>query len=153
VGVPLAYWAKDNQGLHVELAFVDDRGHVRAEFGTEATRMIAGRAADYSPFTALTGSDGRVRIRQGLDDSQSPVLAMGDSETEQRVLLGHWKRQDDGANGSDCRDNWALVFRDPSHGWREYLDIGATTPLGTKHRTGYVEIRASTDRELSLLPK
>jgi hypothetical protein len=151
---PLAYWARDKQGQHVQIAFLDEKGRLRAEFGVEPSQLEGGRPIAYSPFTALIGSDAKVRIRQGLDRSQNPVLAMGDSKTENRLLLGHWETRDVvSANEPDPWDKWSLVFRDPSHGWRDYLDIGATTPLNGKQRTGYAVLRNSLDQQLSEMPR
>jgi len=146
----LAYWTQDWQKQKILIAFVDDKGRSRAEFGTEVRLVDAGRQVVESPFTALIGSDGGIRIREGLDPSQNPVLAMGDSAGENRLLLGHWLRGDVAGNYKDPWDKWSLVFRDPS---REYLDVGATTPVDTKRRTGYIVFRNSLDRQLSEVPK
>lgn len=84
----LAYWTQDWQKQKILIAFVDDKGRSRAEFGTEARLVDAGRQVVESPFTALIGSDGGIRIREGLDPSQNPVLAMGDSAGENRCYSG-----------------------------------------------------------------
>jgi hypothetical protein len=91
-------------------------------------------------------------MQQRLDSSQNPVLVMGDSKTENRLLLGHWLREDVAGDSNDPWDKWSLVFRDPSQGWRDYVDIGVTTPLNTKQRTGYVVLRNSSDRQLQEMP-
>jgi hypothetical protein len=145
---------KDRRGLNTEIAFLDEKGALRARFGLEASQLAGKRPLAYSPFTELIGSDRKVRIRQGLDVSEYPVLAMGDSKSENRVLFGHLDSRDvAGAKAPDPWDRWALVLRDPSHGWRDYVDIGMTTPLGTEQRTGYAVLRNSANRELSMLPK
>lgn len=149
----IAYWGKDRQGLDIEIAFLDQNGALRAKFGTEASQVIGGHPAAYNPFTELIGSDGKVRFLLHLDRSESPVLAMGDSKSEDRLLLGHWRTSDiAGTKEPDSWDKWSLVFKDPSYGWRDYVDIGVTTPLGTQKRTGYAVLRNNADRQLSVQP-
>jgi hypothetical protein len=149
----LSYWGRDKQGLDIEIAFLDEKNARRAKFGIEANQLKAGHPIGYNPFTELVGSDGRDRFLLHLDGSESPILAMGDSKTEDRLLLGHWRASDvAGSREPDSWGNWSLVFKDPSHGWRDYVEIGVTTPLGTEKRTGYAVLRNSKDQQLSLVP-
>src|SRR5215469_4453904 len=149
----IAYWGRDRQGLDIEIAFLDQNGAIRAKFGTEASQVVAGHPAAYNPFTELIGSDGKVRFLLHLDRSESQVLAMGDSKAEDRFLLGHRRASDvAGSKEPDSWGNWSLVFKDPSHGWRDYVEIGVTTPMGTEKRTGYAVVRNSKDQRVSLLP-
>ena len=78
-GNPPAYWGKDRQGVNTEIAFLDEKGAQRVRFGMEASQLSGKRPLAYSPFSELIGSDGKVRLRQRLDVSEYPVLAMGDS--------------------------------------------------------------------------
>ncbi len=152
-GQGLAYWGKDKQGHRISIAFVDEEGRPRAEFGTEASQLSGGQPSAYSPFSALIGSDGKARLRQVLDSAQNPTLAMGDSKSENRLLLGHWDSRNSGGSEADPWDRWSLVFRDPSYGWRDYVEFGVTSPLGKQQRTGYAVLRNSRDQQLSILPK
>lgn len=135
------------------IVFLDDKGRPRAEFGNEGNRLDNGRATDYAPFIALLGSDGKVRLRQGLDTRQYPFLSMGDHQTEARLLLGHSLHGSVSGIPDDPWDNWSLLFRDPSHGWMDYVDIGVTTPLNSRQRTGYLVLRNSASSQLLLEPK
>ena len=149
----VAYWGQDKQGLDIEIAFLDEKGARRAKFGLEASQLKGGLPTAYHPFTELLGSDGGARFMLHLDRSESPTLAMGDSKSEGRLLLGHWRVSDvAGSQEPDSWENWSLVFKDPSHGWRDYVAIGVTTPLGTEKRTGYAVLRNSKDQRVSLLP-
>ena len=136
----LAYWGQDLQRKRILMAFVDEKGGARTEFGTE-TNLYDGRPIHYSPFSALIGSDGGIRMQQRLDNSQEPVLVMGDSKTETRLLLGH---RQGGDLASDPWDRWGLSFRDLSDGWMDFAEIGVTTPMGPKRRTGYLVLRNSS---------
>ena len=148
----LAYWGHDWQRGRILIAFLDEKGRLRTEFGVESQGPFN---ANFAPYTALLGSDGRVRIQQRLDGSQSPVLTMGDAATENRLLLGHWSTSDMPMPGDDRDpwDKWSLVFRDPSHGTQDFVDIGVTIPLNTKLRTGYVVLRDSSEHVLRDLPR
>jgi hypothetical protein len=149
----LAFWGQDAQHQRIVIAFLDEKGKLRAELGNEPSRLEDGRATAFVPFMAMLGSDGKVRLREGLNVQQYPFLAMGDQQTETRVLLGHSLHGSDmGGASDDPWDNWSLLFKDPSQGWRDYVDIGVTTPLGTDRRTGYVLLRNSADRQLSQMP-
>ena len=153
-GRPLAYMGQDRERARVLLAFMDENAKPRAEYGVEAGKIDKGRAFEFNPFMALIGSDGKQRMRLAVDNDQSPILTMGDSKAENRILLGHWRRTDYQDKGTtDPWEVWSLVFRDPSHGWREYVDIGVTTPLNTNQRTGYLDLRNSSDHQVSVLPK
>src|SRR5208282_6671168 len=88
-GSVLAYWGHDWQRGLVLIAFLDEKEQPRAEFGVER-QVASSTAASSSPFTAMIGSDGGIRIQQRLDGSQNPVLMMGDSASENRLMLGHW---------------------------------------------------------------
>jgi hypothetical protein len=151
----LAVWARDAQSGRILISFLNEKGAPLAEFGIEPSQINNGRLSGFTPFTDLIGTDGKIRIQERLDGSDSPVLAMGDGQTEGRMLLGHLHQtdMDDDKNRKDPWDKWSLVFRDPAHGWKDYLDIGATTPLDTKQRTGYVVLRNSLDRRLEQMPK
>lgn len=149
----LAYWGKDKKELRIEITFLDETGAARAKFGVEPNQARGGRLASYSPFAELLGSEGEARLWQGLDGSQNPVVVMSDSKGADRLLLGHWRTSDvAGSKEPDSWGNWSLVFKDPSHGWRDYVEIGVTTPLGTEKRTGYAVLRNSKDQQVSLLP-
>jgi hypothetical protein len=74
----------------------------------EEPNLSDGRAIRYSPFSALIGSDGGIRLQQRLDNSQNPVLVMGDSKTETRLLLGHRLSQDVAGDLKDPWDRWGL---------------------------------------------
>ena len=153
-GNPLAYWGTDMGGFSTEIAFSGKDGRVRARLGVTAGELLAKKPNAYSPYFELIGSDGKVRFAERLDASEYPMLALGDSGSANRLLLGHMVAGDvAGVNAPDPWDRWALVLRDPSRGWREYLDIGVTTTLGSETRTGYVTLRNSKDRELSIIPK
>ncbi len=141
----LAFWGQDLQKQKILIAFVDDKGHARAEFGAEAN-LFDGRTIRYTPFSALIGSDGGIRVQQRLDNSQEPVLLMGDSKTEARLLLGHRLSED---VASDPWDRWGLSFRDFSDGWIDFAEIGVTTPMDTKRRTGYLVLRSSSGQKFS----
>jgi hypothetical protein len=150
----LAYWARDMQSGRILIAFLDETGTPRAEFGIAPGQLDNGKPSGFTPFTALVGSDGKVRLQERLDSTQGPVLAMGDGQTEGRLLLGHFSQNDiDDKDRKDPWDKWSLVFRDSSHGWKEYLDLGATTASDSKERTGYVVLRNSLDRRLEQFPK
>ncbi len=112
-----------------------------------------GRPIRYNPFSALIASDGRIRIQQRLDNSQKPVLVMGDSKTEARLLLGHRVSEDVVSDSADPWDRWGLSFRDISEGWIDFADIGITTPMDTKKRTGYLVLRDSSARKFSAVLK
>ena len=146
----LAYWGHDWQRGRVLITFLDEKGRPRAEFGVESQ---SGFNTNFKPFTTLIGSDGGIRIRQSLDSSQRPVLTMGDAATENRLLLGHWLTTDMPGDDRDPLDKWSLVFRDPSYGSEYSVDIGSTTPLNTKRRTGYVALRDSSGHVLKDFPK
>ncbi|MGB6843299.1 MAG: hypothetical protein WBE09_00260 [Candidatus Acidiferrales bacterium] len=151
-GNPLAYWGNDWQRGRVLMAFLDEKGRSRAEFGVAATRFGVGGGTDFTPFTALLASDGKIRLQAHLDKTQDPVLAMGDSNSEGRLLLGHSSNADTSGEQSDPWDKWSLILRDPSHGWKEYVDLGVTTPLDTKQRTGYLILRNSFNKKSHILP-
>jgi hypothetical protein len=108
--------------------------------------------AAFSPSIELLDSNGKARLYEQLDGSENPVLAMADSNGANRLLLGHWKAQDV-VGEADRWDKWSLVFRDPVYGWRNYVDIGVTTPLGTYTRTGYVVLYNNRDYKFSMEPK
>lgn len=149
-----AYWGQDSPNHRTLIAFLDEEGRPRAGFGTERDQTVDGKTAVYSPFLALVGSDGVNRLQERLDSLQNPTLTMGDSASETRLLLGHWKSSDVAGDDKDLWDKWSLVLRDPSQGgWRDYTDIGATTPTDTKQRTGYLILRSSGGSQLSELPK
>jgi hypothetical protein len=151
---PLAYWGKADQGRSIQIAFLDDQGAIRAKFGVQASQLVTGRPVAFSPFSEFIGSEGKVRLAQRLDGAQNPVLAMGDSKGENRLLLGRWNSQDFVGTGEvDRWEKWSLVFRDSSHGLRDYVDMGVTTLSGTDQRTGYAVLRNSQDRQLSIEPK
>jgi hypothetical protein len=80
------------------------------------------------------------------------MLTMGDAQTENRLALGHLFSSDD-SKAKDTWDKWSLVFRDPSHGWTDYLDLGATTPKDGTQRTGYVLLRNSQGQRIEQLPR
>ena len=150
----VAYWAHDAQSGRILISFLDEKGASRAELGVEPSRFDNGRPSALTPFTALIGADGKIRLQARLNGTQDPVLAMGDSQSEGRMLLGHFSQNDmDDKDHKDPWDKWSLVFRDQSHGRKDYLDIGATTPLDTKLRTGYVVLRNSLDRRLEQMPR
>lgn len=145
----VAYWGQANEGREIQIAFCDEQGKIRAKLGISATQVVGGRPVAFSPFNELNGSDGNVRLQQRLDGSQNPVMTMGDSKSQSRLLLGHWNNDDISGNTEGNRlDKWSLVFRDSSHGWRDYVDIGVTTPLGADERMGYAVFRNSKDRQL-----
>jgi hypothetical protein len=157
-GKTLAYWGEDTGEHKIMLAFVDENAYPQAEFGVEPREMENGRPSAYNPFSILFGRDGIGRMWQGLDITQNPVIAMGDGKSEGRLLLGHRCCTDVAGDTNDPWDNWSLVMRDPSHGWKEYVNIGVTAPLDSQMRkgnlrTGYLVLRNSLDRELSEEPK
>jgi hypothetical protein len=144
-----AYWGRDWQGGRILIAFFDEKDRPRAQFGVESSAAFN---SNFAPFTALLGSDGRIRIQQRLDSSQRPVLTMGDAASETRLLLGHWLTTDMPGDDKDPWDKWSLVFPDLVHGG-DSLDLGATTPLNSKRRTGYVVLRDSAGHVLRDFPK
>lgn len=148
---PVAYWGRDWANHRIVIVFTGGNEKSRAEFGTEQTKSGDFTSASYSPFLEFAGSDGAVRLQERLDSSQEPILLMGDSGSEDRLLLGHIRTADAG-NDQDLWNRWSLVIRGPSGGWRDYLDIGATTPVNQKNRTGYLIIRDSSGRQLTKLP-
>lgn len=151
-GATLAYWGNDSQRERVLMDFLDEKGRSREEFGVAARRSGSTGGTDFTPFTAILGPDGKIRIQERLDISQDPVLAMGDSNTEARLLLGHSLNGDMSGERNDPWDNWSLVFRDPSHGWKKYVELGVTTPMDTSQRTGFLFLRNSNDKESKLSP-
>jgi hypothetical protein len=149
---PIAYWGRDWQRERILIGFNDEKGQSRAEFGIQATQNEGGRLLGFKPYTALLGSDGKVRLQQLLDETQKPVLAMGDSQSEARLLLGHFLYNEPADLRDPC-DKWSLVFTDPTHSGRYFVDLGATTPLDTRQRTGYLVLRNSSGRRLDEWPK
>lgn len=156
VGTPnrvLAYWGFDPEQGGMVIAFLGENGRGRAKFGTEAAHNGNGHTSGFEPFMALVGPDGNARVQVRLDDFDEPFLAMGDRQSEHRLVLGHISSNDMPRDDKDPWDKWSLIFRDPSHGWRDYVDIGATTPLNTNLRTGYIVLRGSSGHELRSVPK
>jgi hypothetical protein len=154
-GLVLADWGLDPEHGGVVIAFQGEGGKRCAEFGTATTRFEGRNLAGFEPFMAMLGPDGNARVQVRLDEFHDPVLTMGDRLSEGRLLLGHTSSTDTpGDNDNkDPWDKWSLIFRDPSHGWKDYVDIGATTPLNSKLRTAYVVLRDSSGHELRSLPK
>jgi hypothetical protein len=150
---PVAYWSHDWANQRILIAFVDRIGRPRAGFGVQLNQSEDGKTAIYSPFLTFTDSDNATRLQARLDLANNPVLMMGDSGTEDRMVLGHFARGDVAGSSRDSWDKWSLVFRDPSRGWRDYVDIGATTPLNSKRRTGYLILRNSQGQRLLSEPK
>jgi hypothetical protein len=148
----VAFWGQDWANHRMLIAFVDEKGTPRASFGTERSQSADGQSLVYSPFLTFIGSDGGIRLQQRLDSSQFPLLMMGDSQSEDRLLLGRWFHGDVAGAHDDSRDNWSLTFRDPSQG-RDYVNVGATTPLNTKERTGYLYLRNTADQRLEMMPR
>jgi hypothetical protein len=146
----VSYWGTDWKNNRILIVFLDERGKLRAEMGVEAMR---GFSSGYSPFTALLGSDGGIRIQQILNDSQYPEITMGDAASADRIQFGRWRTSDVSGDDDDQWDKWSLVFRDPSHGWKDYAEIGTSTVLGTDNRTGYFVLRDSNGKALRYFPK
>jgi hypothetical protein len=148
----LAYWGTADQERRTQLAFLDDKGTIRARFGTEASKLIKGRPVALSPFSELFDSNGKARLQEILDGSENPVLTMADSNGANRLILGYWNGLDV-VGEADHWDKWSLVFRDSAHDWRNYVDIGVTTPLDTHTRTGYALFYDNRDHKFSIEPK
>jgi hypothetical protein len=149
---PLAYWGTADQGRDIQLAFFDDKGAIRARFGTKASNLTSERPVTFSPFSELLDSTGKARLQVRLDGSENPFLAMADSSGANRLVLGHWNGQDV-AGEADHWDKWSLIFRDSVYGWHNYVDVGVTTRLDTHTRTGYVMLHNNSDHEFSVEPK
>jgi hypothetical protein len=157
-GKTLAYWGEAKDEHKVMLSFIDENAHPQDEFGVEYKEMENGRPSVYTPFSMLFGRDGIARMWEGLDSTQNPVISMGDGRSEGRLMLGHNCCTDVAGDANDPWDNWSLSMRDPSPNSEEYVNIGVTTPLNGKMRkgnvrTGYLELRNSSGRQLSEEPK
>jgi len=136
----LAYWGRDWPEDRTLLVFLDEKGRPRAEIGVESRGKSN---TNLTPFVTLLGSDGKPRMQQRLDPSESAVFEMGDTLTENRVAIGHWIYRDMNGEQTDPWEKWSMVFSDSSNGQREYLDLGVTSPLGSGRRTGYLLLRDS----------
>lgn len=152
-GQVVAYWGQDWQRQQTLIAFLNETGKPSLRIGTERNQRPGMSNGSYSPFFELLGSDGKSRIQQRLDGSENPVLTMGDSRTEERLLLGHWLRGDVAGKGEDPWDKWSLVFRSPSNGLQDFADIGMTTPVDSKKSTGYVLLHNSEGHQIAQMPK
>lgn len=152
-GRTVSIWGQNKGTGEIILEFDDPNQQPRAEFGIKPSQLHDSNATAYTPFMVLIGPDSKPRIQQILDPDARPVLAMGDSKSENRLLLGRFNRGDSSPDMKDKWDNWSLVFRDPSQGWRDYAEIGVTTPLNTQKRTGYVTLRNTLDHQVSMEPK
>ena len=108
--------------------------------------------SSFSPFELLFGADGRVRLQQVLDSSDRPVLTMGDAASENRLLLGHWPTADMPGDDKDRWDKWSLAFPDLRDGG-DSLDLGASTPLNSNGRAGYVRLKDAAGQVRGALPK
>lgn len=148
-----AYWGYDAHSRDIVIAFLGKKGQTLAEFGVEPVSDERG-SNELNPFTSLNGGDGETRFSIHMDKTKQPQLAMGGGGTEKRLILGHILRGDAPASPTqDPYENWALILRDPSHGWQDYLDLGVTTPLHSAVRTGYAVISNSAGQHVSTEPK
>jgi hypothetical protein len=96
-GTPVGAWEFE-PGAGVSLRFM---------FNAKASFVI-GNLADGHPFLAMSGRDGKRRIVMELDQSDKPMLGMGDERWEGRVHLGFIPP--DTAPYSNW-DHWGLLFR------------------------------------------
>jgi hypothetical protein len=149
---PIAYWGRDWADHRIAIVFTGGGERSHAAFGTEQSQSGNFMSASYSPFLEFAGANGAVELQERLDSSGKPVLLMGDTASEDRLLLGHIRAADVSGKGGDPWDRWSLVIRGGSRVSKDYLDIGATTPVNGQKRTGYLIIRDSEGRQKATLP-
>jgi len=145
----IAYWGRDWKTGQILLSFLDEKDRQRAQFGVAPMQRFD---SSFSPFEVLLGADGRVRLQQVLDSSDRPVLTMGDAASENRLLLGHWPTADMPVDDKDHWDKWSLAFPDLRNGG-DSLDLGASTPLNSNGRAGYVRLKDTAGRVREAFPK
>jgi hypothetical protein len=97
-GVPTATWEADPSG-ESRLSFLHGHDTVGVDIGV---------LSDGRPFLRMRGRDGKNRIVMTLDQTDKPMLGMGDEQWEGRVHLGFMPP--DTFPYSNW-DHWGLVFR------------------------------------------
>jgi hypothetical protein len=144
MGLALSEWALNPADGRVVIAFKCESGKKCAEFGTTKRGYDPRSLGSRGPFMAMQDPDdvASVQIEIGSHD---PLLTMWDHMSRSRLLLGHIPLGEPTTVGKDP-DNWALAFD-------RYARIGVTTPPGTNVRTGYVDLRNSSGRQLWSRPK
>jgi hypothetical protein len=149
---PDAYWGRDEHG-GFNIAFFNSRHRVIASFGIGPSQYTKYGPTAFTPGLSLSGENGQPRLQAGLDSYEDPFLVMGTGEGNDRILLGPYSGFEATQHSKDAQRPWTLVFRDPSHGWRDYVILGMTTPFGSKVRTGNLVLQNSQGHELSQQPK
>jgi len=119
----------DSKGSSGTLAFFDQRGRKRGEFGL---------ARDGSPHLGLRDSSGALPLSLDLTDTERPRLVMSDRSFEGRVFLG--VNEPDSPAPKSESDGWVLQFRGENS--RPLATIGMRTRRG-----GGLAVRDKDDNE------
>lgn len=96
-GVAVATW-EISQEREPHLRFMSDRSRVSVDIGV---------LSDGRPIVKMVGRDGKARIVMELDQSDKPMLGMGDERWEGRMHLGYIEPD----SPTPDWDNWGLAFR------------------------------------------